>query len=126
MSSKSELEMALEYSEYLAESDDEDGRALQALWKSLEEARARRASQDLFGSSGDGSTAASPLRQQSASEPATAFVTHRGASRVGSSSSSSGAAHDTVGSMDAGSSADAGPSAAAASSDDAKTEVKGC
>ena len=35
------------YSEYLAESDDEDDRALQALWKSLEEARARRASQDL-------------------------------------------------------------------------------
>ena len=32
VSSKSELEMALEYSEYLAESDDEDGRALQALW----------------------------------------------------------------------------------------------
>ena len=64
VSSKSELEMALEYSEYLAESDDEDGRALQALWKSLAEARARRASQDLFGSSGDGSTAASPLRQQ--------------------------------------------------------------
>jgi len=46
--------MALEYSEYLAKSDDEDDRALQALWKSLEEARARRASH-LFGSSGDGS-----------------------------------------------------------------------
>ena len=30
--------MALKYSDYLAESDDEDDRALQALWKSLEEA----------------------------------------------------------------------------------------
>ena len=66
--------MALEYSDYLAESDDEDDRALQALWKSLEEAG--HGVRLTF--SGDGSIAASPLRQQSASEPATALVTHRG------------------------------------------------
>ena len=42
--SKSELEMAYEYSEVLAESEDEDDRMLKALWKSLEETRARRMS----------------------------------------------------------------------------------
>ena len=67
--SKSELEMAIEYSEYLAESGDEDDRILEALWKSLEEARARRMSQGLFGSSGDGSQPASPVHQPSVAEP---------------------------------------------------------
>ena len=34
--SKSELEMAFEYSEVLAEDGDEDDRMLKALWKSLQ------------------------------------------------------------------------------------------
>ena len=112
--SKSELELAYEYSEVLAESEDEDDRMLKALWKSLEETRARRMSQGLFGSSGDGSQPASPVHKPSVAEPATALAVQRCASRVGSSSSSSGAHHDTMGSVDAGPSAHAGPSAAAA------------
>ena len=75
--SKSELEMAIEYSEYLAESGDEDDHVLEALWKSLEEARARRMSQGLFGSSGDGSQPASAVHQPSVAEPATAMAVQR-------------------------------------------------
>ena len=42
MSQDSELDMACEYSKYLADDEDDDDRALYALWATLEDERARR------------------------------------------------------------------------------------
>ena len=42
MSQDGELEMACEYSKYLAENEDDDDRALYALWETLADEKARR------------------------------------------------------------------------------------
>ena len=72
MSQDDELEMACEYSKYLAENEDDDDRALYALWATLEDERARREA----AKSGGGKPATPPASKRTAS-PSTASSVRR-------------------------------------------------
>ena len=72
MSQDSELDMACEYSNYLADDDDDDDRALYALWATLEDERARREA-----AKSGGSKPATPPASKRTASPSTASSVRR-------------------------------------------------